>query len=72
MNLLDMQKNSSVISLPLSEEVDLIKSPQYLVLKDKDSENGSLFILQNVMGGSRKRVINVIIAFCCLGKAIVC
>jgi len=67
MSLLDMQKTPITISLPLPAGTHLIKNPQYLILEDKPDERGtiktSLYILQNVEGGSRRKVWRLIMGW---------
>lgn len=57
-DLLEMEKTSRVVSAPLPNDIQNRKAPLYYVGSD-----GSLYILQNVVGGSLHRAQNLIAAW---------
>jgi len=64
MNLLELETTNAVITAPIPASSYLTKTPIYIVLRDSPtSKDGSLYILQNVLGGSRRRVLNVLYAW---------
>lgn len=51
----DFEEVTNALAPPLSQEVSILKIPQYVILEDQ-----SIYLLQNVLGGNKLRAINVI------------
>jgi len=58
LSLLDMEKPNAVITAPLLDSHFISRSPLYYMAQD-----GSLFILQNVLGGSVRRAASILNAW---------
>lgn len=58
LDLLDMERPSAVITAPVDEKHFQSRTPLYYMAQD-----GSLFILQNVLGGSPRRVASILNAW---------
>ena len=56
--LTEMESAATVISLPITQEHQNTKSPMYYAGRD-----GSFYILQNVVGGSLRRALNLVYAW---------
>jgi hypothetical protein len=54
-DFLDFDRTPTLITLPIPDGIDLIKTPQYLLMPDQ-----SIYMIQNVLGGNRRRAMNVL------------
>ena len=50
-----MEQSSIIVSIPIDPKIFLLKTPSYLAVKD-----GSLYILQTVVGGNLRRVLTIL------------
>lgn len=57
-DFLEFDQIPSLLTIPLPDGIDLIKTPQYLLMPDE-----SLYVIQNVLGGNLRRVMNVMVVW---------